>query len=182
MYPATDLTAWIGKGDVKFVSATRNPDKIFVGREEAWANGSPAARMRTPARRLSSLDWRRRDDEVPRERKALRRPTALPSTLVHLLALVTNYLLGKDMASDTLGYHLYAGFNALHDRFAQDYFPAGPQSYFNPYVYVPLYFLLNTGLSSLEISSMLVVVHSVMLWLTYELAVAVCPRRISASA
>jgi hypothetical protein len=92
-----------------------------------------------------------------------------------MLALVTNYLLGKDMASDTLSYHLYAGFSAVNDRFAQDYFAAGPQSYFNPYIYVPLYSLVNSGLSSLEISSALAIVHSVMLWLTYELAVSVCP-------
>jgi hypothetical protein len=37
-----------------------------------------------------------------------------------LLALTVNYFLGKDMASDTLSYHLYAGFSAIHDRFAQD--------------------------------------------------------------
>jgi hypothetical protein len=92
-----------------------------------------------------------------------------------VLALVANYLLGKDMASDTLSYHLYAGFNAVHDRFDQDYFPAGPQSYFNPYVYVPFYYLVSAGLSALKISSILALAHSVMLWLTYELAVAVCP-------
>ena len=92
-----------------------------------------------------------------------------------ILALVTNYLLGKDMPSDTLSYHLYAGFSAVHDRFAQDYFPAGPQTYFNPYIYVPLYYLVSSGLSSLEISSLLAIVHSIMLWLTYELAVSVCP-------
>jgi len=103
-------------------------------------------------------------------------PYRLPVYLAcTILALVINYLLGKDMASDTLSYHLYAGFSAVHDRFAQDYFPAGPQSYFNPYVYVPLYFLVSSGLSSLAISSVLAIVHSVMLWLTYELAVSVCP-------
>jgi hypothetical protein len=92
-----------------------------------------------------------------------------------ILALVINYLLGKDMASDTLSYHFYAGFNAVNDRFAQDYFAAGPQSYFNPYIYVPFYLLIRSGLSSLEISSALAIAHSVMLWLTYELAVSVCP-------
>jgi Glycosyltransferase family 87 len=92
-----------------------------------------------------------------------------------ILALLINCLLGKDMAGDTLSYHLYAGFSAINDRFAQDYFPAGPQSYFNPYVYAPFYYLVRTGLSSLEISSVLAAVHSVILWLTYELAVAVCP-------
>ena len=103
-------------------------------------------------------------------------PYRLPVYLTcTVLALVTNYLLGKDMAWDELNYHLYAGFSAVHDRFAQDYFPAGPQSYFNPYVYAPLYYLVSSGLSSLEISSALAIVHSVMLWLTYELAVSVCP-------
>jgi branched-subunit amino acid transport protein len=92
-----------------------------------------------------------------------------------VLTLVINYLLGKDMASDTLSYHLYAGFNAVHDRFAQDYFAAGPQSYFNPYIHVPFYYLVRTGLSSLKISSALAIAHSIMLWLTYELAVSVCP-------
>ena len=92
-----------------------------------------------------------------------------------ILGLVINYLLGKDMASDTMSYHLYAGFSAVHDRFAQDYFPAGPQSYFNPYIYVPLYYLVSSSLSSLEISSVLAIAHTVMLWLTYELAVSVCP-------
>jgi hypothetical protein len=92
-----------------------------------------------------------------------------------LLALITNYLLGKDMAWDTLNYHLYAGFSAVNNRFAQDYFAAGPPSYFNPYAYVPFYLLVRAGLSSLAISSVLAIVHSVIFWLAYELAVCVCP-------
>jgi hypothetical protein len=91
------------------------------------------------------------------------------------LALVINYLLGKDMAGDTLNYQLYAGFSAINDRFAQDYFAAGPPSYFNPYAYVPFYALVRAGLSPLAISSALAVAHSVVLWLTFELAVCVCP-------
>jgi hypothetical protein len=92
-----------------------------------------------------------------------------------ILALFMNYVLGKDMAADTLSYHLYAGFSAFNDRFAQDYFAAGPQSYFNPYIYVPFYYLVTSNLSSLEINSILAIVHSAILWLTYELAIAVCP-------
>src|ERR1700679_1093340 len=92
-----------------------------------------------------------------------------------VLALVINYLLGKDMAWDTLNYHLYAGFSAVNDRLAQDYFAAGPASYLNPYVYAPFYYLVSTHLSSLEISSILAAAHSVILWLTYELAVSLCP-------
>jgi hypothetical protein len=39
-YPATDLTAWVGGGEVKFTNATRDPQEIFVGREEAWTRRS----------------------------------------------------------------------------------------------------------------------------------------------
>jgi Glycosyltransferase family 87 len=92
-----------------------------------------------------------------------------------VLALVTNYLLGKEMAFDLLNYHLYAGFGAVNDRFGQDYFAAGPQSYFNPYAYVPFYALVSTGLPALAIGSLLAVAHSIILWLTFELAIAVCP-------
>ena len=89
--------------------------------------------------------------------------------------LVANYLLGKDMAWDMLNYHLYAGFSAVNNRFAQDYFAAGAPSYFNPYAYAPFYALFRTGLPALVISSLLAAAHSIMLWLTYELAAAVCP-------
>ena len=89
--------------------------------------------------------------------------------------LIANYLLGKDLAWDTLNYHLYAGFSALNDRFAQDYFAAGAPSYFNPYAYVPFYAMVHTGLSSLTISSIFALVHSVIFWLTFELALCVCP-------
>ena len=72
---------------------------------------------------------------------ALGRAAALNRLPVYLactvLALVVNYVLGKEMAWDALNYHLYAGFSAVHDRFAQDYFAAGPQAYVNPYAYVP---------------------------------------------
>src|SRR5687767_12957772 len=92
-----------------------------------------------------------------------------------VLALVTNFLLGKEMAWDALNYHLYAGFSALNDRFSQDYFAAGPQSYLNPYVHVPFYLLVRAGLSALQVSSVLAIAHSIILWLTFELAAYVCP-------
>jgi hypothetical protein len=92
-----------------------------------------------------------------------------------VVALVITYSLGKDVTWDTLHYHIYAGFSAFNDRFAQDYFAAGPQAYLNPYPYAPFYAMLRAGLSSLEIGALLTVFHSVILWLTYELAAAVCP-------
>jgi Glycosyltransferase family 87 len=92
------------------------------------------------------------------------------------LALLVNYGLGKEMAWDTLNYHLYAGFSAVHDRFSQDYFAAGPAAYANPYAYLPFYALVSSGLSALQVASLLALVHCVILWLTYELALAVCAR------
>src|SRR5216683_2017534 len=62
------------------------------------------------------------------------------------LALACNYVLGKDMAWDTLNYHLYLGLSALNDRFGQDYFAAGALSYLNPYAYIPFYAMVGGGL------------------------------------
>jgi len=90
-----------------------------------------------------------------------------------LAALLTTWHLGKDMAWDTLDYHFYAGFSALHDRFGQDYFAAGPQSYLNPYIFVPFYLLVSSGLTALQVGLVLAAVQSVLLWLVYELALAV---------
>jgi hypothetical protein len=92
-----------------------------------------------------------------------------------LLALVTSLRLGKDMQWDTLDYHLYAGFSAVHDRFGLDYFAAAPQSYLNPYAYVPFYLLATSGLSAFAVACVLAAVQSSILWLTYELAMAVAP-------
>jgi len=94
-----------------------------------------------------------------------------------VLAVVASCLLGKDMNWDTLEYHFYAGFSALHDRFGVDYFAAGSQSYFNPYVYVPFYLLARSGLPAIAVASILAVVQSGILWLTYELALQVVPAR-----
>lgn len=101
-----------------------------------------------------------------------RLPVYLACTAV---ALAISLALGKDLDWDTFNYHFYSGFSAFHDRFGQDYFAAGLQSYFNPYAFAPFYALTSAGFSALEIGALLTVWHSVILWLTYELAVAVCP-------
>lgn len=92
-----------------------------------------------------------------------------------LFALVINYALGKEMAWDVLNHHLYSGFAAVHDRFAQDYFAAGAQAYLNPYAYVPFYALVASGLPALAVASVLAALQSIILWLTFELALAVSP-------
>jgi hypothetical protein len=93
------------------------------------------------------------------------------------LALACNYLLGKDMAWDTLNYHLYLGFSALNDRFKQDYFAAGFLAYLNPYAYAPFYAMVRAGLPALVIGSVFAVAHSIILWLVFELGVAACPSK-----
>jgi hypothetical protein len=121
----------------------------------------------------------------------LKRLAASPRYLVYvactLLALLISHRMGKEMQWDTLDYHLYAGFSAIHDRFSLDYFAAAPQSYLNPYPYAPFYLLVTSGLSALEVASILAVAQSVIFWLTYELAIAVVPpdharRRIAVGA
>lgn len=92
-----------------------------------------------------------------------------------VFAVLASYLLGKEMMWDTLDYHFYAGFSALHDRLGRDYFAAGVQGYLNPYVYLPFYSLVMTGLPALWVASLFAVVQSGILWLTYELAVALSP-------
>lgn len=90
-------------------------------------------------------------------------------------AVLVSYLLGKEVMWDTLDYHFYAGFSAWHDRFGHDYFAAGAQSYLNPYVYAPFYALVRTGLPGLLVASVLAIVQSGILWLTYELTIAISP-------
>jgi hypothetical protein len=92
-----------------------------------------------------------------------------------VLAVVVNDIFGKEMAWDLLHYHFYAGFSALNDRFEQDYFAAGPNSYLNPYAYVPFYVLVKLGLPGLAVGTVLAMIHSVVLWLTYEIACRVSP-------
>jgi hypothetical protein len=111
---------------------------------------------------------------------ALKRVLSSPRLYVYLacslLSVLTSYHLGKEMLWDTMDYHVYAGFSALHDRFAQDYFAAGPQGYFNPYAYVPFYLLLRSTLTPLQDASILAVLQSAILWLTYEAALVIAPR------
>ncbi|MGH8289923.1 MAG: hypothetical protein ACREV7_13015 [Steroidobacteraceae bacterium] len=133
---------------------------------------------------MSSSDESLKFPQPSSLRAALAGAVASPRLAVYVAcaaaAVLANYLLGKEMMWDTLGYHLYAGFSALHDRFGRDYFAAGPQSYFNPYIYVPFYLLARSGLPALVATSILALLQSAILWLTYEIAVAMAPSAASA--
>lgn len=84
--------------------------------------------------------------------------------------------LGRDLPWDGLNYHLYLGYSALNDRFAQDFFAAGTPSYLNPYAYVPLYLMTSAGLPAALVAIALATVHAALLWLTYELALVALGR------
>jgi hypothetical protein len=103
-------------------------------------------------------------------------PRAVVYATCTLLAIAWTLLAGKDVPWDALHYHLYAGFSALNDRFAADFFAAGPQTYLNPYSHVPLYLMARAGWPSLAIGITFACLHSVMLWMSYELARAVSRR------
>ena len=93
-----------------------------------------------------------------------------------LLAIAWTLFAGKDVPWDALHYHLYAGYSALNDRLALDFSPAGPQTYLNPYSHLPLYLMVHAQWPSLVIGITFACMHSVMLWMTYELACAVSRR------
>jgi hypothetical protein len=93
-----------------------------------------------------------------------------------LFAIAWTLYAGKDVPWDALHYHLYAGFSAFNDRTAIDFYPAGGQTYLNPYAHAPLYLMVRAGWPSLAIGIALACLHSAMLWLTWELARAVSRR------
>ncbi|MGJ7509484.1 glycosyltransferase 87 family protein [Variovorax sp. GT1P44] len=93
--------------------------------------------------------------------------------LCTVLATAWTAFAGKDVPWDALHYHLYAGYSVFHDRVAIDYFPAGPQTYFVPYAHAPLSLMVGAGWPSLAIGIAFACLHSLALWLTWELARAV---------
>lgn len=87
-----------------------------------------------------------------------------------ILAIAWTLFAGKDVPWDALHYHLYAGYSVFNERLTVDLFPAGTQTYLNPYSHVPLYLMVHTGWSSITIGVCFAFMQSVMLWMTWELA------------
>lgn len=129
--------------------------------------------MSAPDPALSVPLWRRTSLEL--KRAVTKHPRVYVYAAWTALAVIVSCLMGKDMLWDTLAYHFYAGFSAIHDRLGRDYFAAGSQSYLNPYVYAPFYALARTGLPAVCVASLLAVAQSAILWLTYELTLVVGP-------
>lgn len=83
---------------------------------------------------------------------------------------------GKTVSWDVLHYHVYSGFSAVHDRFAQDFLPAGPQSYLNPYALAPFYAMNAAGWSPLLQSAVLAFFHALNIWVVYGLIRTMLPE------
>lgn len=93
-----------------------------------------------------------------------------------LAAIAWTLYAGKDLNWDALNYHLYAGFSALNDRFASDYFAASLQGYLNPYAHVPFYVMVQANWPAWIIGCTLACFHALNLWLCYELALHLIPE------
>ena len=74
---------------------------------------------------------------------------------------------GKDLNWDQLNYHFYAGYSFVQDRLDQDFLAANAQSYFNPLPYVPFYWMVSRGWSSVAITCVLAITHSLNIALAF---------------
>lgn len=95
-----------------------------------------------------------------------------------ILAVGWTFFAGKDIPWDALHYHVYAGYSAFNDRLTADFFPAGTQTYLNPYSYAPLYLMVRAGWPSLAVGATLAMMQSVILWMTWELARLVSQQQV----
>ena len=91
-------------------------------------------------------------------------------TLGSLLAgAIYTWFVGEDVNWDWQNYHEYNVWALLNGRYVIDALPAGFQTYFNPTVYFPIYYLRH--LLPLPVGLMIIgAVHGLNLLLTYFLA------------
>lgn len=58
-----------------------------------------------------------------------------------LAGAIYTWFIGEDVNWDWMNYHEYNVWAVINDRYGIDAMPAGFQTYFNPYVYFPIYYL-----------------------------------------
>lgn len=90
-----------------------------------------------------------------------------------ICCVIWQFIAGKDLNWDANNYHLYAGFSAINDRFSQDFFAAGPQSYLNPYAYTLFYLLVTYSSNALLVGLLLAISQSAVIYLTWGIAKSV---------
>lgn len=89
--------------------------------------------------------------------------------------------LGQDLNWDAINYHFYLPHLALDGRFDQDFFAAGKQSYLNPLLYFPFYFMVNSGVSPVVIVFVLSALQSFTFFILFLLIWALLKGKVSFS-
>jgi hypothetical protein len=83
-------------------------------------------------------------------------------------------LLGKDVSWDQRHFHFYLGFSALHDRLAQDFYPASTQSYVVPYAFIPFYLLASSSLTDHAVVAVLAAFGAAALCIVWHIGGRLC--------
>ncbi len=81
-----------------------------------------------------------------------------------IICIVWVLISGKDVNWDSMNYHYFAGKSALNHELSNHLFPAGPQSYLNPYAYVPFYVLVNFFENPIMVGICLAILHSLTIY------------------
>lgn len=83
---------------------------------------------------------------------------------------------GADASWDLRNYHYYNGYAAWTGRLGFDYAPAQVQTYYNPFLDVPFYLLIET-LRPVHVGFILGILHGINAWLVFRIALRVLRPR-----
>ncbi len=101
--------------------------------------------------------------------------------LILLAALGWTVWRGQDVNWDLQNYHRYDPFALLHDRYARDVAPGGPQSFLNPLPYLPVY-VLQRLLPPLPAGLLVAAAQAICLALAWSIARTLDRRPVAAAA
>ena len=114
-------------------------------------------------------------DGIPQNILARLRSNAVPIAIAAgamLAGAIYTWFIGEDANWDWQNYHEYNVWAVLNGRYHTDAIPAGFQTYFNPAIYFPVYYLRHLLPQPLGLVIM-GAVHGLNLWLVYLLSRAV---------
>lgn len=91
------------------------------------------------------------------------------------LLLAWGWFSGKDINWDFLNYHLYSSYLMVGDRWEKDFFAASVQSYLNPISYIPIYFMVMSGIPDILMALALISPGLFSVWLLWKLSEELVP-------